>query len=170
MKEKDKELRGELTLEKINKTQEINEKLEYIGLNLEEIPETLKLVEYLQFRPNAGFDEKNTDNIDLYHLLDDINPVEMKMLSEQVDIILRALELYAYNLEYMLDGEKSSDDERKKKIAMLKYTYEQVLSDQAEQVNTKRNNTNNLTAYGQKMINDSNIINMIPKNKDIRAV
>lgn len=28
----------------------------------------------------------------------------------------------------------------------------------------------NLTAYGQKMINDSNIINMIPKNKDIRAV
>lgn len=47
---------------------------------------------------------------------------------------------------------------------------EQVLSDQAEQVNTKRNNTNNLTAYGQKMINDSNIINMIPKNKDIRAV
>ncbi len=163
-------MRGELTLEKINKTQEINEKLEYIGLNLEEIPETLKLVEYLQFRPNAGFDEKNTDNIDLYHLLDDINPVEMKMLSEQVDIILRALELYAYNLEYMLDGEKSSDDERKKKIAMLKYTYEQVLSDQAEQVNTKRNNTNNLTAYGQKMINDSNIINMIPKNKDIRAV
>ena len=53
---------------------------------------------------------------------------------------------------------------------MLKYTYEQVLSDQAEQVNTKRNNTNNLTAYGQKMINDSNIINMIQKNKDIRAV
>lgn len=84
--------------------------------------------------------------------LDDINPVEMKMLSEQVGIILRALELYAYNLEYMLDGEKSSDDERQKKIAMLKYTYEQVLSDQAEQVNTKRNNTNNLTAYGQKMI------------------
>lgn len=46
----------------------------------------------------------------------------------------------------------------------------QVLSDQAEQVNTKRNNTDNLTAYGQKMIADSNIINMIPKNKDIRAV
>ena len=46
----------------------------------------------------------------------------------------------------MLDGEKSSDDERQKKVAMLKYTYEQVLSDQAEQINTKRNNTNNLTA------------------------
>lgn len=112
----------------------------------------------------------NMNNSEANFNLDDINPVEMKMLSEQVDIILRALELYAYNLEYMLDGEKSSDDERQKKIAMLKYTYEQILSDQAEQVNTKRNNTNNLTAYGQKMINDSNIINMIPKNKDIRAV
>ena len=99
-----------------------------------------------------------------------VQPVTLSLLNGQVDIILRALELYAYNLEYMLDGEKSSDDERQKKIAMLKYTYEQVLSDQAEQVNTKRNNTNNLTAYGQKMINDSNIINMIPKNKDIRAV
>jgi hypothetical protein len=112
----------------------------------------------------------NMNNSEAKFNLDDINPVEMKMLSEQVGIILRALELYAYNLEYMLDGEKSSDDERQKKIAMLKYTYEQVLSDQAEQVNTKRNNTNNLTAYGQKMINDSNIINMIQKNKDIRAV
>ena len=112
----------------------------------------------------------NMNNSEAKFNLDDINPVEMKMLSEQVGIILRALELYAYNLEYMFDGEKSSDDERQKKIAMLKYTYEQVLSDQAEQVNTKRNNTNNLTAYGQKMINDSNIINMIQKNKDIRAV
>ena len=75
-----------------------------------------------------------------------------------------------YYFSYDKEVEKSSDDERQKKIVMLKYTYEQILSDQAEQVNTKRNNTNNLTAYGQKMINDSNIINMIPKNKDIRAV
>lgn len=67
-----------------------------------------------------------------------------------------------YYFSYDKEVEKSSDDERQKKIVMLKYTYEQV--------NTKRNNTNNLTAYGQKMINDSNIINMIPKNKDIRAV
>ena len=51
-------MRGEPTLEKKNKTQEIKKKLEYIGLNLEEIPETLKLVEDLQFRPNTGFDEK----------------------------------------------------------------------------------------------------------------
>lgn len=66
----------------------------------------------------------------------------------------------------MLDGEKSSDDERQKKLAMLKYTYEQVLSDQAEQVNTKRNNTDNLTAYAQKMIKDSNIISMKEKTSN----
>lgn len=45
-------------MEKKNKNQEIKKKLEYIGLNLEEIPETLKLVEDLQFRPNVGIDEK----------------------------------------------------------------------------------------------------------------
>ncbi len=55
-----------------------------------------------------------------------------------------------YYFSYDKEVEKSSDDERQKKIVMLKYTYEQILSDQAEQVNTKRNNTNNLTAYGQK--------------------
>ena len=47
-----KGLRGEATLEKKNKTQEMKEKLEYIGLNLDEIPKTLKLVEDLKFRPN----------------------------------------------------------------------------------------------------------------------
>ena len=99
-----------------------------------------------------------------------IHSVELNLLDGQVEIILRALELYGYNLDYMLNSNDSSDDTRQEKLALLKYTYEQVLSDQAEQVNTKRNNTNNLTAYGQKMINDSNIINMIQKNKDIRAV
>lgn len=39
--------------------------------------------------------------------------------------------LYA-DLEYMLDGEKSSDNESQKKLAMLKYTYEQILSNQSE--------------------------------------
>ena len=99
-----------------------------------------------------------------------IHSVELNLLDGQVEIILRALELYAYNLDYMLNSNDSATDIGQEKKALLKYTYEQVLSDQAEQVNTKRNNTNNLTAYGQKMINDSNIINMIQKNKDIRAV
>ena len=39
----------------------------------------------------------------------DIETVNISILNGQVNLILRALELYAYNLEYMLDGEKSSD-------------------------------------------------------------
>ena len=49
--------------------------------------------------------------------------------------------------------------------AIIFFAIIKIVINQAEQVNTKRNNTNNLTAYGQKMINDSNIINMIPKTK-----
>ena len=102
--------------------------------------------------------------------LNDINPVDMRLLSEQVDIILRALEVYAKNLEYMLDGENSSDKERQKKLAMLKYTYEQVLSDQAEQVNVKSNNNETLTPFGKKMIKDAAVIDIIPKNKEYKVV
>ena len=34
---------------------------------------------------------------------DNIHPIKMTLLEGQAEIILRALELYAYNLEYMLD-------------------------------------------------------------------
>lgn len=61
-------------MEKKNKTQEIKKKLEYIGLNLEEIPETLKLVEDLQFRPNTGFDEKK------YRQYRFVSPKEIQIL------------------------------------------------------------------------------------------
>ena len=61
-----------------------------------------------------------------------IMPVELRLLDGQVDIILRSLELYAYNLEFMLNTENSDENERQKKLALLKYTYEQVLSIQAE--------------------------------------
>ena len=93
-----------------------------------------------------------------------IQPVDMRLLSEQVDIILRSLELYAYNLEYMLNGENCTDNERQQKLAMLKYTYEQILS---EQVNI---NNNNLTAYGQKMIKDAEILKIIPKEKNFKVI
>ena len=39
--------------------------------------------------------------------LNDVIPVDLRLLDEQVDIILRALELYAYNLEFMLNTENS---------------------------------------------------------------
>lgn len=45
-------------MKKKDSEQEIAKKLEYIGLNLDEIPATLKIVEDLQFKPSVGFDEK----------------------------------------------------------------------------------------------------------------
>ena len=61
-------------MEKKNKNQEIKNKLEYIGLNLEEIPETLKLTEDLQFRPNVGVDEKK------YRQYRFVSPKEIEIL------------------------------------------------------------------------------------------
>ena len=61
-------------MEKKNKTQEIKEKLEFIGLDLENIPKTLKLVETLKFRPNSGFDEKK------YRQYRFVSPKEIQIL------------------------------------------------------------------------------------------
>ena len=36
-----------------------------------------------------------------------IHSVELNLLDGQVDLILRSLELYSYNLEFMLNAEKS---------------------------------------------------------------
>ena len=91
---------------------------------------------------NAKFDVNN------------IHSVELNLLDGQVEIILRALELYGYNLEYMLNGTEATDEMKQEKIAMLKYTYEQVLSSQAEQVATKANNLDNLNIFGKLLSKD----------------
>lgn len=54
----------------------------------------------------------------------------------------------------MLNSNDSSDNTRQEKIALLKYTYEQVLATQAEQVESKRNNTDNIPKIGKILIND----------------
>ena len=43
---------------------------------------------------------------------ENIKPVELTLLNGQVDIILRSLELYSYNLEFMLNSNDTSNDER----------------------------------------------------------
>ena len=92
------------------------------------------------------FDEKfDTNNIHL---------VGLNLLDGQVEIILRALELYGYNLDYMLNSNDSSDDTRQEKLALLKYTYEQVLATQAEQIESKSNNTENIPEFGKILIKD----------------
>ena len=83
-----------------------------------------------------------------------IHSVELNLLDGQVEIILRALELYAYNLDYMLNSNDSSSDIRQEKIALLKYTYEQVLATQAEQVASKKNNIDNSPEIGKFIIKE----------------
>ena len=83
-----------------------------------------------------------------------IHSVELNLLDGQVEIILRALELYGYNLDYRLNRNDSSDDTRQEKLALLKYTYEQVLATQAEQIESKSNNTENIPEFGKILIKD----------------
>lgn len=52
-----------------------------------------------------------------------IQSVKLNLQNGQVEIILRALELYKYNLNYMLDTEKCSDTERQEKLAMVQFTF-----------------------------------------------
>lgn len=85
---------------------------------------------------------------------DNIQSVELNLLNGQVELLLRALELYGYNLEFMLDSTDSSNDNKEEKIALLKYTYEQVLASQAEQVNGKSNNLDNLPSFGKLLTKD----------------
>ena len=47
--------------------------------------------------------------------INNIHSVELNILNGQVKIILRSLELYGYNLEYMLNSGDSSDEANKKK-------------------------------------------------------
>ena len=94
-----------------------------------------------------------------------IHSVELNLLDGQVDLILRSLELYGYNLEFMLNTDETSEETKQEKIAMLKYTYEQVLSCLAEQVNGKAEEYENRRTTGRNMLGD-NIINIIPTNKE----
>ena len=59
-----------------------------------------------------------------------IQSVELNLLNGQVEILLRSLELYGYNLEYMLNSTDSENEIKEEKLALLKYTYEQILSSQ----------------------------------------
>jgi len=93
-------------------------------------------------------------NEDVNFDTNNIHSVELNLLDGQVEIILRGLELYGYNLEYMLDSTDATNDTRQEKIALIKYTYEQVLSSQAEQIDSKANNIDNLSSLGKLLSKD----------------
>lgn len=57
-------------------------------------------------------------------------------------------------LEYRLNSNDATDEQKQEKISMLKYTYEQVLASQTEQVDTKANNIYNLSSLGKLLSNN----------------
>jgi len=95
-------------LEKKNKNQEIKKKLEYIGLNLEEIPETLKLVEDLEFKPNVGIDEKK------YRQYKFVSPKEIEILLSPTNRLEDVKEKYAkaQPLADYLDSKSEENEEK----------------------------------------------------------
>ena len=99
---------------------------------------------------------------------DNIKSVELNLLDGQVELILRALELFGHNLDFMLNNSDSSEELRQEKMALLKYTYENILSAQAEQVNGK--NIDNLPDLGKKLIKDGKILEIIPKDRKFNVV
>ena len=90
------------------------------------------------------------------------------MLDGQVELILRALELFGHNLDFMLNNSDSSEELRQEKMALLKYTYENILSAQAEQVNGK--SIDNLPDLGKKLIKDGKILEIMPKDRKFNVV
>lgn len=95
------------------------------------------------------------ENKDAYFDVNNIHSVELNLLDGQVELLLRALELYGYNLEFMLNSSDSSDENKQEKLALLKYTYEQILASQAEQVQSKSNNRDNLSDLGKNLIKNN---------------
>ena len=95
-------------MEKKNKNQEISKKLEYIGLNLQEIPETLKLVEDLEFKPNVGIDEKK------YRQYKYVSPKEIDILLSPTNRLQDVKEKYAKAepLASYLDSKSEENEEK----------------------------------------------------------
>ena len=123
-------------MEKKNKTQEITKKLEYIGLNLEEIPETLKFVEAINFKPNVGFDEKK------YRQYKFVSPKELEILLSPTNRLddIKEKYLQASPLADYLD---SKSEENEKYNTFLRMLEEVKISDiekieqEQQQINKK---------------------------------
>ena len=112
-------------MEKKNKTQAIKEKLDFIGLNLEEIPKTLKLVEDLKFRPNSGFDEKK------YRQYRFVSPKEIQILLSPTNRLDDIKEKYskASPLAEYLEPDELDEESQKKYATFLRMIDEVKIED-----------------------------------------
>ena len=122
-------------MKRVNKEQELAKKLEYIGLNLEEIPETLKLVEDLQFKPNVGFDEKK------YRQYRFVSPKEIEILLSPTNRLEDIKEKYSKSsplVEYLIPNQGENDE----KCETFKRMLKEVKIEEIEKIEEEQQNLN----------------------------
>ena len=122
-------------MEKKNKNQEINKKLEYIGLNIQEIPETLKLVEELEFRPNVSIDEKK------YRQYRFVSPKEIQILLSPTNRLEDIKEKYAKSAplaNYLVPVNEEDEERHETFLRMVK----DVKIEDIEAIEEKQQNIN----------------------------
>lgn len=86
--------------------------------------------------PNSNMDYKSNLEKALFGKLD---AVAKYRKNGQVELILRAMDLYGYNLKFIVNDSDITNEERSRKQDKLEYTYQQIITLQAEQVNGKAN-------------------------------
>ena len=84
--------------------------------------------------------------------------IDLRLQNGQVELILRAMELYGYNLKFMVNDTDITTEERSRKQAKLEYTYQQILAIQAEQLNNKANLHDTNTKMAENMLNTNNVL------------
>lgn len=84
--------------------------------------------------------------------------IDLRLQNGQVELILRAMELYGYNLKFMVNDIDITTEERSRKQAKLEYTYQQILAIQAEQLNNKANLHDTNTKMADNMLNTNNVL------------
>ena len=102
----------------------------------------------------------NDDYLNMFISAKDIAFVDLRLQNSQVELILRSMELYGYNLKFMINESNITNEERSQKQAQLEYTYHQILTLQSEQVNGKVELHNTTTKMAESMQNSSNIIKL----------
>ena len=88
----------------------------------------------------------------------DLQFVDLRLQNGQVELILRAMELYGYNLKFMVNDTDITTEERSRKQPKLEYTYQQILAIQAEQVNNKAELHDTNTKMAENMLESANIL------------
>lgn len=84
--------------------------------------------------------------------------IDLRLQNGQVELILRAMELYGYNLKFIVNDTDITTEERSRKQAKLEYTYQQILAIQAEQLNNKANLHDTNTKMADNMLNTNNVL------------